>query len=328
MLFSRPLRGLIIIMLWCTVHVAAASSATPEYQAWLENFRVEARAAGIAEETLNKAMTQMREPLPKVLERDRSQAEFTQTTADYVTTRVDPGRIAEGRKMLRRYPTWLGRVERRFAVQRRFIVALWGLESRYGRHSGGYSVLRSLATLAFDDRRGAYFRRELLAALKILDAGHVSADRMQGSWAGAMGQCQFMPSSLLAYGVDADGGGRIDLWTTVPDVLASAANYLAKHGWQDDQTWGRPVQIPADFDTGLAGLETRLGLARWQELGVRRSNGTALPRRNLEASLLLPDGPEGQAYVVYDNFRVLMKWNRSIAFALSVGSLADELQDN
>ena len=318
---------LLIVIFALPAAVAAAPVAKEGYQAWLEDFRRDAVRAGISQETLQAAMAEMQEPLQRIIKRDRSQAEFTQTTSDYVAARVDQKRIVEGRQMLRLYPTWLGRVERRYEVQRRFIIALWGLESRYGKHVGSYSVPQALATLAYDDRRGAYFRRELLAALKLLDAGHVFLSHMKGSWAGAMGQCQFMPTSYLAYGVDADGGGRIDLYATLPDVFASAANYLARHGWQDDQTWGRPVQLPAGFDAGLAGLETRLPLPRWQELGVRRSNGGALPRRNLEASLLLPDGREGQAYLVYDNFRTLLKWNRSVAFAIAVGTLADALQE-
>ena len=148
---------------------------------------------------------------------------------------------------------------------------------------------------------------------------------MRGSWAGAMGQCQFMPSTFRAYAVDAEGDGRIDLWHSVPDTLASAANYLAAMGWQDDQTWGRPVRLPKNFNTSLAGLDTRLSLARWQALGVRRSNGRALPRRELQASLLIPDGPQGPAYLVYDNFRVLRRWNPSNAFAIAVGTLSDRL---
>jgi len=323
-------RLLILLVATLVLNAAAAAEASAEqddYQVWLEDFRRDALQAGISPETLQQALAEMQQPLPRVVERDRSQPETTQTVAAYVEARLDGTRIAEGQRMLRRYPTWLGRVENRYAVQRRFIVALWGLESHYGEYTGSFPILRSLATLAWDGRRGAYFRQELLAALKILDAGHVHPENMKGSWAGAMGQCQFMPSSFLAYGVDADGGGRIDLWATVPDVLASTANYLARHGWQDDQTWGRPVRLPEDFDIGLAGLDTRQPLARWQQLGVRRSNGRALPRRNLEASLLVPDGVGGPAYLVYDNFRVLLKWNRSIAFAVAVGTLADRLQE-
>ena len=294
---------------------------------WLENLRVEARAAGVSSATLAAALAEVKEPLPRVIDLDRKQPEFTQSLAEYVAALVSEKRIANGRSMMSRYPTWLGRVERKYGVQRRFIVALWGIETNYGEHTGSFPVIQSLVTLAHDGRRSAYFRKELLDALHILDAGHIRLENMKGSWAGAMGQCQFMPSSFRHYAAEADGDGRIDIWNSVPDVLASAANYLKQVGWQDDQTWGRPVTLPAKFDFSLVGLKTKLPLSRWQSLGVRRSNGGALPRRDLNASLILPDGPGGQAYLVYDNFRVLLAWNRSNAFAVAVGTLADQLAD-
>jgi membrane-bound lytic murein transglycosylase B len=296
-----------------------------DFGAWLEDFRVEAISAGISQKTLEAALADIEEPLPRVIELDRSQPESTQTLEDYVASRVNEKRIVNGSRMLNRYPTWLGRVERKYGVRRRFIVALWGIESSYGEHSGTYPVIRSLITLAHDGRRSAYFRKELLNALRILDAGHVSLKDMNGSWAGAMGQCQFMPSSFLNYAVDADGDGRIDLWNSVPDVLASIANYLARVGWEDGLTWGRPVLLPEGFDFDLAGLETKLPLIRWQALGVRRISGRALPRRDLDASLIIPDGPGGAAYLVYDNFRALLAWNRAKTFAVAVGTLADRL---
>jgi len=304
---------------------AAAARETEEFSAWLDALRVEARAAGISQQTLAVALSGIEEPLSRVVDLDRKQPETTLSLQAYVAGRVSEKRIAAGRRMLRRYPTWLGRVERKYGVQRRFIVALWGLETNYGEHTGGFPVIQSLVTLAYDQRRGAYFRRELLEALKILDAGHISPERMRGSWAGAMGQCQFMPSSFRRFAVDADGDGRVDLWSSVPDVLASIANYLASSGWRDDQTWGRPVRLPKHFDSSRAGLEERLPLSRWQSLGVRRSDGRPLSRRQLEASLLVADGPEETAYLVYGNFRRILSWNRSDAFAVAVGTLADRL---
>ena len=325
-LFRKALR--IVTIAWlCGLLGAGAVHAQDEgtFTDWLKELRQEALIAGISEKTLDAALAEIRQPLPEVVALDRRQPEFTQTLAEYVAARVSKQRIARGRKMLRRYPTWLGRVEKRYRVQRRFLVALWGIESNYGENTGDFAVIEALGTLAYDGRRSAYFRRELMDALRILDAGHIRLKRMKGSWAGAMGQCQFMPSTFRAYAVDAEGDGRIDLWHSVPDVLASAANFLAASGWQDDQTWGRAVRLPKDIDYTLAGLDTKLSLPRWQALGVRRSNGRALPRRNLEASLLIPDGPEGKAYLVYDNFRVLLRWNRSNAFAIAVGILSDRL---
>jgi membrane-bound lytic murein transglycosylase B len=203
------------------------------------------------------------------------------------------------------------------------IVALWGVESTYGAYHGEFPVIAALATLAYDGRRAGFFRTELLQALKIVDHGDVTAERMTGSWAGAMGQNQFMPSSYHAYAVDYDHDGRRDIWTSLPDVFASIANYLAKAGWNDRYTWGRKVRLPSTIDGELAGLQQRKPLPEWQALGVRRDNGADLPVASLSASLLRTDEGQGPAYLVYDNFRVLMAWNRSTYFALTVGELAD-----
>jgi len=305
---------------------APAQEAPREFTAWLAQLRADARAAGISQKTLDAALADLVAPEPRVIERDQTQPEKTTSLEDYVTTRVSPERIAEGRLMLRRYRSWLDRIERQYRVQQRFLVALWGIESSYGRHAGGHPVIPALVSLAFDERRGDYFRRELLEALKIVDDGHVSLARLKGSWAGAMGPFQFMPSSYRHYAVDGDGDGRINIWGSVPDALASAANYLVKAGWKHDQTWGRQVTLPQPFDRQLADLDSRMPLSRWQTLGVRRSNGDALPRRNLQASLILADGPQGSAYLVYDNFRALRRWNRSNSFAVAVGTLADSYQ--
>lgn len=304
-----------------------AETGQQNFADWLEELRQEALSAGISQKTLNAALGNLEGPKPQVIDHDQNQPEKKDSLEDYVTARVTRERITAGREMLKRYPTWLGRVEREYRVQRRFLVALWGIESFYGQRTGEHPVIPALVTLAYDDRRGEYFRKELIAALKILDAGHVSIPRMKGSWAGAMGPFQFMPSSYRHYAVDADGDDRINIWGSVPDALASAANYLAKAHWQYDQTWGRPVKLPKKFDYALVGLDTRLPLSRWQSLGVRRSNGQALPTRNLQASLIVPDGPDGPAYLVYDNFRALLRWNRSNSFAVAVGTLADSYAD-
>lgn len=319
----------ILLLLICTAlclwqgNNARAEETPQDFTAWLNDFALEAHAAGISQQTIDQALKNIRAPRPRVIDLDRNQPEFKQSLQDYVATRINDQRVADGRKMKRRYPTWLGRVEQRYGVQQRFILALWGIETSYGRHPGNFPVIQSLATLAYDGRRAEYFRRELLDALRILDAGHIRLQRMKGSWAGAMGQCQFMPSAFRNFAVDADGSGRIDIWSSIPDVFGSTANYLSESGWKDDQTWGRKVKLPKGFDFSVAGLKTRLPLSRWQALGVRRDNGRALPRRDLEASLIIPDGPKGSAYLVYNNFRVLRKWNRSNAFAVAVGTLAD-----
>ncbi|MEZ4598607.1 MAG: lytic murein transglycosylase [Syntrophotaleaceae bacterium] len=307
------------------VPVPDGGAAESSFPAWKQEFRREARAAGITEKTLDRALGGLEKPLPRVIALDRRQPELVQTMKEYVETRVSRERIAGGRQMMDRYPTWLGRVERAYGVQRRFIVALWGMETNYGRLTGGFPVIHSLATLAYEGRRSTYFRKELLNALRILQAGHVSLKHMDGSWAGAMGQCQFMPSSFLRAAVDFDKDGRTDIWNSVPDVLASTANYLAQSGWRNDLTWGRPVQLPKKFDLKHVGLKIRWPLARWQALGVRRMDGGALPRRNVKASLIAPAGAAGPAYLVYDNFRVLLSWNRSTSFAVAVGLLSDRI---
>ena len=305
-----------------TTSVRAAEQAE-EFSAWLEGLRREALSQGISAATVNQALADIA-PLPRVIELDCSQPELLQTLPEYLAARVTATRVNEGKRMLRRFPTWLGRSERNYRVQRRFIVALWGIETNYGLFTGGFPVIPALATLAHDGRRSSYFRGELLTLLQLLDQGRLQLDQLEGSWAGAMGQCQFMPSSFHRFAVDADGE-EVNLWTSVPDVFASTANYLKQSGWKDDQTWGREVRLPKNFAVSLAGLEKRLPLSQWQALGIRRSNGRDLPRRNIEASLIMPDGADGPAYLVYDNFRVLLSWNRSEAFAVAVGTLADRL---
>ena len=306
--------------------ISLADNNDAAFLAWLKQFHAEAHSQGISTQTLEQALSDIKAPLAKVIERDRDQPEMTQSVDEYLANQVSAQRIKTGQKMMRRYPTWLGRIEQRYHVQKRYLVALWGIESNYGEHTGSYPVLQSLATLAYDGRRSGYFRNELIETLRLIDDGTVPLENLKGSWAGAMGQCQFMPSSVRHYAVDADSSGSINIWRSVPDVLGSIANYLAKAGWNDDHTWGREVVLPQNFDSSLAGLETRRPLASWQSLGVRRSNGRALPRRNLQASLILPDGANGPAYLDYDNFRVLLKWNRSIRFAVAVGELSDQLK--
>ena len=303
-----------------------AKNSGVSFPAWLDQFRTEALNTGVSQQTLDMALLNINAPNPKVIALDRKQPEFVQTLAAYLETRINQVRIRTGRKMMQKYPIWLGRIEREYGVQGRFLVALWGIESSYGKHIGTFSVIHSLVTLAYDGRRSDYFRKELLDALHLIDDGSIPYKRMQGSWAGAMGQCQFMPSSFRLYAVDADNSGSINIWASVPDVLGSTANYLAKAGWKNDQTWGREVKLPQNFDDSQVGLNLRFPLSRWQALGVRQSNGSPLPTRDLEASLIMPGGTGGPAYLVYDNFRVLMSWNKSKLFALAVAKLSDQFK--
>lgn len=323
---ERPRTTLIQLLISLAFMVLSAAPAEAgDFSRWLEDFRAEARHIGISEDLLARAFANIKKPSPIVIELDRRQPEALQTTTEYLTARITPGLVKLGRRMLRRHQTWLGRIETKYAVQGRFLVALWGTETRYGRYTGRFPVIHSLSTLAYDGRRGDYFRHELTQALRIVDKGHISLSRMRGSWSGAMGQCQFMPSTFLQHAVDADEDGHIDLWKSIPDALASAAAYLRAEGWRHDQTWGHQVALGPGFDISQGGLDKRLPLAAWHNLGVRRLDGGRLPRRDLDASLVVPDGPGGPAYLVYDNFRVLMRWNRSLSFALAVGTLADRI---
>lgn len=294
-----------------------------EFKAWLAELRAEAQAKGISDGILDAALGRIK-PIPRVIELDRRQPEFTLTFRHYLDRVVPASRVRKGRAKFRANRALLEEIGAKIGVQPRFIVALWGIETDFGRVTGGFKVIPALATLAFDGRRGAYFRKELLHALQILDEGHISPQAMVGSWAGAMGQSQFMPSSFLAYAIDYDGDGRRDIWTTRQDVFASAANYLAKSGWRADQTWGREVILPAGFDAAMADLEVRKSIGDWQALGVRRADGGDLPKRRLAASIVLPEkGKMSPAYMVYNNYRTTLRWNRSTYFALAVGLLSD-----
>ncbi len=315
--------GMVAIVAWLLAAIPAAQAQTP-FEQWLDAVRADARAMGVSEATLDSALSNI-SPIERIIELDRRQPEGRLSFAEYLQRQTPDSRIERGRRLLEENRDLLAEIGTAYGVQPRFIVALWGMETSYGSYTGGYPVIEALATLAYDGRRGDYFRRELLNALRILDEGHIAIADMKGSWAGAMGQSQFMPSNFLSLAVDHDGDGRRDIWTTRADVFASAANFLAKAGWNDGVTWGRQVRVPDGFDATLAGLGSRLSLGEWQDLGIRRSDGRDLPSADVSASLVMPDGPDGAAYLVYQNYRALMNWNRSTYFATTVGILADRI---
>jgi membrane-bound lytic murein transglycosylase B len=239
---------------------------------------------------------------------------------------VPQSRVDRARERYVQRRPLLDEVSQRYGVQPQFIVALWGIESDFGQQTGGFSVVAALATLAYDGRRAAFFRRELLDALKILDRGDITPAAMKGSWAGAMGQSQFMPSSFLRYAVDFNGDGRRDIWSDGPDLFASIANYLRSVGWHAGETWGRAIVLPPGFDMRQAGLERLKPVVEWAALGVRRTDGLPLDSNDPPAAVLLPGGETGPAFLVYDNFRVILRWNRSNYFATAVGLLADRIE--
>jgi len=296
----------------------------PPFPAWLESLKAEAVSKGIGNATLEQALGGVK-PIPRVIELDRRQPEFTLTLGGYFKRAISAERIARGKEMLKKHAPLLRRVFERYRVQPRFLVAFWGLESNYGQYTGVFPVVGALVTLSHDRRRAGFFRQQLLAALQLIDKGHFPSD-VKGSWAGAMGNHQFIPSTYRDFAVDFDSDGKRDLWNSLPDIFASAANYLSKSGWQKDRTWGREVRLPPSFDIGLSGLETQKSLAEWNTLGVQQINGKPLPNVAIDdASVLLPAGYRGPAFLIYNNYRTTMVWNRSHLYALAVGHLSDRL---
>ncbi len=302
----------------------AARAASQTFDAFLDGVRAEARRGGVSAATLSRALSGIR-PNDRVLELDRRQPEFTQSWAQYRDARLSQGRIDAGRRAFADNRATLEGVQARFRVPARIVVAIWGIETNYGGFTGNFSVIESLATLAWDGRRSAYFRAELLAALKILDGGHVAAERMRGSWAGAMGHPQFMPSNFERLAVDMDGDGRRDIWDSRADALGSIANYLARSGWREEELWGREVALPPGFNPEDARRENTRPLRDWARMGVRRADGQPLPAAEIEAAILLPGGAGGQAFAVYHNFNVIRRYNPSNFYALSVGLLSDRV---
>ncbi len=304
--------------------VVGARAQDAAFDIWLDGVRRDAAAAGVSQATIEAALSGLT-PIERVLELDRRQPEFTQTFWSYLDRAVTPGRVERGRALMAEHADLLRRIRRRYNVQPDYLVAFWGLESNFGKYTGGFSVIAALATLAYDARRGAFFRAQLLDALRIIDQGHISASKMEGSWAGAMGQLQFIPSTFVNYAVDFDGDGRRNIWTDLPDVFASAANYLSSIGWRGDERWGREVRLPANFDWQLAGLKLRKPLEEWRRLGIRRADGGALPVADISGAIVAPGGHKGPAFLVYGNFDKILNWNRSLLYAIAVGHLADRI---
>jgi membrane-bound lytic murein transglycosylase B len=304
---------------------------------WLDGLREEALKRGIRPETVNQALDGV-EPVERILERDHSQAEFALTTQQYFDRRLTRETLATAKQDATRYRDLLRRVQKAFGVQPRYLIAVWGLESNFGRFSGVRPMIPTLVTLAYDARRGSYFREELFNALLVLDRGYIALPDLKGSWAGAMGQPQFMPSSYLAYAQDFDGDGRRDIWASQPDVFASIAFYLKQRGWNADQTWGRPVKLAEsarDAITAAAPLRTTgcravrqmsvpLPLRTWRQLGVRRPDGGLLPNTDVDASLLQTD--DGRRYLVYRNYEAFLAYNCAHTYALSVSMLGDAIE--
>lgn len=320
--------SLVLVLTACAVHPATAATDAGQppgesFSNWLSQFKAEAHKQGVSEHLLTNAFAGVK-PIKRVIELDRKQPEFTLTFWHYLDRAITPERVAKGRALLQKYKPLLDRIERVYGVQPRFLISFWGMETGFGAHLGSFPLVGALATLAYDNRRSAFFRKELLAALSVMQRDQLPVD-VKASWAGAMGNMQFIPTTYRAYAVDFDGDHKRDMFHSLPDSFASAANYLKQSGWDDRYTWGREVKLPKRFDPSIAGLDTRKTLAEWNALGVRRVDGKPLPKVDIEASLVLPAGYKGPAFLVYKNFRTILVWNRSILYAVAVGHLADRL---
>lgn len=303
---------------------ASQEVVTPaSFEEWVEEFRARARAAGIDEATLDAALDEVRYQ-PRVVELDRSQPEFVRPLWDYLDGAVSTSRINQGRDKLEEHDATARRVEQRYGVPREIVTAIWGIESNYGGNFGNFSTIDALATLGYDGRRPEFARNELMAALRILESGDISRERMQGSWAGAMGHTQFIPSSFERYAVDGDGDGRRDIWGSIPDVMASTAHYLAEAGWRSGQPWGVEVEVPQGFDHAQTELTTRRSSQEWADQGVRTVTGEGLPDFG-EASVIAPAGAQGPAFMVGPNYRAILRYNNATSYALAVGTLADRI---
>lgn len=323
------MKKLVTLVLGLGLTSAAFAENKIEFSEYVETLKQEARELGISEQTLESAFANV-EYKPRAIKADKNQPEKKLTLDEYIPRAVPDWKIKQAKSLYKKHYDDLNRIGKEYGVQPRFIVALWGVESNFGKLTGGYNVIDALATLAYDGRREAFFKKETMAALTILEEKHISIANMKGSWAGAMGQSQFMPSSFVNYAVDGNGDGKKDIWNTKADVFASAANYLKSHGWNDTYTWGRQVKVPEGLPSSLQGRQQEKAktLQQWNDLGVRRLNGAALPKtsEDIDAWLIAPDDEGGRAYLVYENYQVLMKWNRSYYFGLAVSHLADQIR--
>ncbi|MGB1360499.1 MAG: lytic murein transglycosylase [Alphaproteobacteria bacterium] len=296
------------------------------FEDWKIGFAKRAKAKGVSEATLQKSFYHIKR-LPKVIVYDRRQPEFSRTFGQYITSALSQTRTKRARAMYKKHKKTLDKIAKKYGVQPRFLVAFWGLETNFGRHVGKMDIVRSLATLSHDLRRAKFFENELILALKIMQNGHIKGKTFYGSWAGAFGQTQFMPSTFTAYAVDGNGDGVKDLWGSFDDIFASSSNFLKSVGWKRDETWGRQVKINNDnFDWALTGHKTKKTLKQWADLGVVKYDGSNLDTSfKGKASIIIPAGANGPKFLVYNNFRRILNWNRSDFYALAVGLLADDI---
>ncbi len=310
--------------------ILQADEEDVSFDEWIIHIKQIAKDKGISDKTLTSSFENI-ERNERVIELDRKQPEFTLSLDEYLNNTVTKGRMNRGKNYYDEHSVLLNQISTEFNVQPRFILALWGIETSFGKFTGSFNVIRSLSTLSHDLRRRDFFTDELINALTIIDEGHIDANNMMGSWAGAMGQNQFMPSSFLQYATDFNKDSMKDIWNTQSDVFASTANYLSSSGWNSDQTWGREVIVINEIDSDLIttsakSIEISKKIPEWSKLGVINVDGSSLPDINLDAYLVYPEGENGRKFLVYDNFKTIMKWNRSLFFGISVGKLSDMIE--
>ena len=320
-------RGVLVIVatfLLSSLSPAFARNTDVAFETCLASLGERARSEGVDTAIVTSVLKDTTR-LERVINLDRSQPEFTSTFADYYNRRVTTQRVEQGRALYDKHRDLLNRVQLEYGVPAHYLLAFWGLETNYGSYFGKIPTTDALATLACDPRRPSFFSDEFISALQIIATGDIELKRMRGSWAGAIGHVQFLPSVFLKYAIDGDGDGRRDLWGSIPDALASAANFLRGIGWQQELRWGREIRLPQNFDYSFAGRDQKRSLTEWVGLGVTDAYSGALPLLDINASVLVPAGHRGPAFLVYDNFEVIMRWNRSENYAISVGRLADRI---
>lgn len=301
-----------------------ASVTSPDWATCVANLQQTAKTQGLSQSTIDNTLANVKF-VPRVIELDNQQPEFSSSFENYFTKRVTDWRVQQGRKLYKEHKDLLQRLAKEYGVPPQYLLAFWGLETNFGSYKGKMSVLNSLATLACDPRRSKYFTTELMQALKLKEQYGFDEKQMVGSWAGAMGHTQFMPSAYAKYAVDGDGDGKADLWNSTKDALSSAAHFLQNLGWKRDERWGREVSLPSDFSYAYLGRAEAQPLTKWAELGLTQTNGNPLSTPDMQAALYLPSGHTGPAFLGYDNFDVIMKWNRSTFYAIAVGHLADRI---
>lgn len=317
-----------VIVAGLILFATTAGAQTGDFNTWLQGMRQDAMAQGITAATLDIAFAGV-QPIPHIVELDHAQPELTLTFDQYIARVVPQSRRDAAQQHYVDNQALLEEIARRYGVPARYIVALWGIETNFGERIGNYPVIAALTTLAYDGRRAAFFRKELINALLIIQNDHVDPQNMIGSWAGAMGQSQFMPSSFLKFAVSYSGTGAPDIWNRPDDVFASIANYLASNGWQEALPWGWAVTVPPGIDSSLVGMPPKRTLADWAALGIKRADNAPLINAPTDsavrAALLQPDGSGGPSFLVTDNFAVILRWNNSSYFAIAVGYLADSV---